>query len=108
MKKLILITSLLFLSFVNYGQITMIKTDSLTFNNKTVATKYKFFYNESFVSFGKLEEETTELTAYTIQKSVVDGDYTVILTEAGDIFSFSKELNRVKLISTAGKIFKFN
>ena len=108
MKKLILITSLLLLSFVTYSQITMIRTDSLSFNNKTVLAKYKFFYNESFVSFGKLKEETTSLTAYNIEKTVIDGEYTVIVTEGGDMFSFSKELNRVKLISTEGKIFKFN
>ena len=108
MKKAILITTLLIASFASYSQITMIKTDSLSFNNKTVPSKYKFFYNESFLSFGKLEEETTDLTAYSIKKTVIDGKYTVIVTEGGDMFSVSKELNRVKLISTDGKIFNFN
>ncbi len=42
-----------------------------TFNNKTVSAKYKFFYNESFVSLGKLEEETRSLTAYNIEKTVI-------------------------------------
>ncbi len=108
MKKAILITTLLIASFASYSQITMIKTDSLSFNDKTVPSKYKFFYNESFVSFGKLEEETTDLTAYSIEKTVIDGDYVVIVTDLGDIFSLSKELNRVKLISTEGKVFIFN
>ena len=78
MKKAILITTLLIASFASYSQITMIKTDSLSFNDKTVPSKYKFFYNESFVSFGKLEEETTDLPTYNIEKPVIDGDYVVI------------------------------
>ncbi len=94
-------------SFATYSQVTTIKTDSLSLNNKKVLSKYKFFYDESHVSFGKLEEEKTDLTVYSIKKTVIDGLYSVIVTDDGDIFSVSKELNRVKLISTDGKIFIF-
>ena len=107
MKKLLLIISLLIVSFTTYCQITIIHTDSIQYNGNSIGSRYKFFYNEQNVMFGKEHEETNTLTAYDVVERVVDGNYIVMTTKQGDIFSVSKELNRVKLISVAGKIFVF-